>query len=164
MDKLDEHSNINSRQFEATAGQVDTNRLSNMLRKETKYVKMQLKQIVTDSTQDKLLESGKVYELKVYPSNIPLYQKIRIDRPNVQIYRKKIPLKPSDESDSEMDSSQLGLKKNDLKVYISLFNRRPNPENKDTYDYVMRGKEIYLNLQKNIQFLRGGVVYLAFYS
>lgn len=53
------------------------------------------------------------------------------------------------------------MRKGDLIVYISIYNRHPGPED---YDYKMKGRELFLNLKKEIQFLNAGLVYLGFYS
>ena len=70
-------------------------------------------------------------------------------------------LKKNVEIDSEDDdNTKKNKKKNDLVIYMSLYNRHPS---ENDHDYLMKGKDLYLHIKKPPNH-QSDLLFLAFYS
>lgn len=115
---------------------------------------------MTGNYQDRLIKPGKLYDLKILGRQIPLYQKLKVEKwfP-LKIFYKKL----FQDFEPEPSHEEDGIKriKGDLIIYISMYSRHPGP---DDHDFMMRGKEMFLTLKKEYPYLNGHIIYLAFYS
>lgn len=89
------------------------------------------------------MQSSKVYEMRIFANNIPVYGKLIIQKQwfPMKIYLWKLEWMTEPDTDSEKPRKIKG----DLVIYMSLYNWKPSYED---HDYFMKGNYLQLNLTK----------------